>query len=71
MYFLCAVQEIRYAEFAKDLHRNLTFLHKRSAELAKDLKKHHHLIWDQINEIRRTEASEISARARILFIISS
>uniref|UniRef100_A0A8C1LIN9 Fibrinogen alpha chain n=1 Tax=Cyprinus carpio TaxID=7962 RepID=A0A8C1LIN9_CYPCA len=58
------MQEIRYAKFAEDLHRNLTFLHKRSAELAKDLKKHHHLIWDQINEIRRTEVDiDIKIRA--------
>lgn len=52
---LCAVQELRYAEFAEELQRNLTFLHKRSIELAEDLKKHHRMIWDQINEIRRTE----------------
>lgn len=65
-YFLYAVQEIRYAEFAEDLHRNLTFLHKRSAELAKDLQKQHHLIWDQINEIRRTEVSEIAECAEVL-----
>ncbi len=70
-YFLCAVQEIRCAKFVEDLHRNLTFLHKRSAELAKDLQKHHQLIWDQINEIRRIEVSEIDACARILFIIVS
>lgn len=54
-YSLCAVQELRYAELAEDLQRNLTFLHKRTAGLAKDLQKHHRMIWDQINEIRRIE----------------
>ncbi|XP_052402091.1 fibrinogen alpha chain [Carassius gibelio] len=58
------MQEIRYAEFAEDLHRNLTFLHKRSSELAKDLQKHHHLIWNQINEILRIEVDiDIKIRA--------
>ncbi|XP_058630782.1 fibrinogen alpha chain [Onychostoma macrolepis] len=58
------MQEIRYAKFAEDLHRNLTFLHKRSAELAKDLQKHHQLIWNQINEIRRIEVDiDIKIRA--------
>ncbi|XP_056119571.1 fibrinogen alpha chain [Rhinichthys klamathensis goyatoka] len=58
------MQEIRYAEFAEELHRNLTFLHKRSAKLAEDLRKHHRMIWDQINEIRRTEVDiDIKIRA--------
>ncbi|XP_016347280.1 fibrinogen alpha chain [Sinocyclocheilus anshuiensis] len=58
------MQEIRYVKFAEDLHRNLTLLHKRSAELAKDLQKHHHLIWDQINEIRRIEV-DIDIKIRV------
>ncbi|KAK7162141.1 hypothetical protein R3I94_004706 [Phoxinus phoxinus] len=58
------MQELRYAEFAEELQRNLTFLHKRSTELAEDLQKHQHMIWDQINEIRRTEVDiDIKIRA--------
>ncbi|XP_067298184.1 fibrinogen alpha chain isoform X2 [Pseudorasbora parva] len=58
------MQELRYVEFAEDLQRNLTFLHKRSAELTKDLEEHHRIIWDQINEIRRTEVDiDIKIRA--------
>ncbi|XP_065110387.1 fibrinogen alpha chain [Paramisgurnus dabryanus] len=54
-YIQTYMQELRYAEFAEALQRNLTFLQKRSAELTKALQKHHHLIWDQINEMRRLE----------------
>ncbi|XP_077061046.1 fibrinogen alpha chain isoform X1 [Siphateles boraxobius] len=58
------MQELRYVEFAEELQRNLTFLHKRSTELAEDLQKHHRMIWDQINEIRRTEVDiDIKIRA--------
>ncbi|XP_048053808.1 fibrinogen alpha chain [Megalobrama amblycephala] len=58
------MQELRYAEFAEDLQRNLTLLHKKSAGLAKDLQKHHRMIWEQINEIRRIEVDiDIKIRA--------
>ncbi|XP_073805459.1 fibrinogen alpha chain [Danio rerio] len=58
------MQELRYAEFAEDIHKNLTFLHKRSAELAKDLRKYHYMIWDQINQLRRIEVDiDIKIRA--------
>lgn len=58
MYFVCVVQELRYAEFAEGLQRNLTFLHKRSAELEKELQKQHHLILDQIIEMHRLEVTK-------------
>ncbi|XP_056626982.1 fibrinogen alpha chain [Triplophysa dalaica] len=58
------MQELRYAEFAQGLHRNLTFLHKRSAELAKELQKHHHLLSRQIIEMHRLEVDiDIKIRA--------
>ncbi|XP_073722279.1 fibrinogen alpha chain isoform X2 [Misgurnus anguillicaudatus] len=67
-YIQTYMQELRYAEFAEALQRNLTFLQKRSAELAKELQKQHHLIWDQINEMRRLEGrwtlTSKSVRAR-------
>ncbi|KAI7810477.1 putative fibrinogen alpha chain-like [Triplophysa rosa] len=58
------MQELRYAEFAEGLQRNLTFLHKRSAELEKELQKHHHLLLSQIIEIHRLEVDiDIKIRA--------
>ncbi|XP_051559262.1 fibrinogen alpha chain [Myxocyprinus asiaticus] len=58
------MQELRYAEFAEELHRNLTFLQNRSAELSKELQKKHCMVWDQINEIRRIEVDiDIKIRA--------
>lgn len=55
LFFVCIVQELRYAEFVEGLQRNLTFLHKRSAELAKELQKCHQLLLSQITEMHRLE----------------
>lgn len=58
------MQELRYAEFAEGLQRNLTFLHKRSAELAKELQKAHQLLLSQITEMHRLEVDvDIKIRA--------
>lgn len=52
---VCTVEELRYAEVAQTLHRNLTLLWKKTSELSRGLQQNHKHIQDQINEIHKLE----------------
>ncbi|KAK1802760.1 hypothetical protein P4O66_021296, partial [Electrophorus voltai] len=47
--------ELRYAEVAERLHRNLTLLWEKSTELARKLQRSHSQILEQITEMHHSE----------------
>ncbi|XP_053332530.1 fibrinogen alpha chain [Clarias gariepinus] len=58
------MEELRYAEVAQTLHRNLTLLWKKTSELSRGLQQNHKHIQDQINEIHKLEVDiDIKLRA--------
>ncbi|XP_053532299.1 fibrinogen alpha chain [Ictalurus punctatus] len=58
------MEEMRYAEVAEMLHRNLTLLWKKSTELSRELQKYQRQTEDQINKIHQFEVDiDIKVRA--------
>ncbi|KAG9262096.1 fibrinogen alpha chain-like [Astyanax mexicanus] len=58
------MQELRYADGAQRLHRNLTLLSERSSKLFSELQRYHSQILEQITEMHRLEVDiDIKLRA--------
>ncbi|KAI4891320.1 hypothetical protein NFI96_033522, partial [Prochilodus magdalenae] len=58
------MEELRYAEAAERLHRNLTLLRMKSSQLSSEVHRYHSQILEQITELRRLEVDiDIKLRA--------